>query len=225
VGADRRETSGGEIKVKKLATILGMAALAFAISGTASALVLTFDDVSTIMYDAIPEGYGGLDWDNFYVVHEDYCPGSGYDNGVVSHNYVAYNFGGSPASILISAGDGFPAFDFEGAYITGAWNDGLSVNIVGYLDGSEIYNQTVVVDTDGPTWFDADYYNIDELLFTSSGGTNAGLPLYGGPVIGTGEHFAMDNFTYTPIPEPTTMLMLGCLGAGLAGARKFKRKK
>ena len=29
----------------------------------------------------------------------------------------------------------------------------------------------------------------------------------------------------SPIPEPTSMLMLGGLGAGLAGARKLRRKK
>jgi hypothetical protein len=33
------------------------------------------------------------------------------------------------------------------------------------------------------------------------------------------------QLTGTPIPEPTTMLMLGGLGAGLASARKMRRKK
>jgi hypothetical protein len=202
--------------MKKLAAVFSVAALALAISGTTSALVLTFDDVSTIVYEAIPDGYGGLDWDNMTVVDGTwYSPGSGYDNGTVSEDYVALNLGGDPASILVSAGEGFPAFDFEGAYLTAAWSDGLNINVVGSLGGSEVYNQTVVVDTDGPTWFDFDYYNVDTLVFSSFIGEETGL----------GYQFAMDNFTYTPIPEPTTMLMLGCLGAGLAGTRKLRSKK
>ena len=35
----------------------------------------------------------------------------------------------------------------------------------------------------------------------------------------------VDDIDFTPIPEPTTMLMLGGLSAGLAGARKLRKKK
>ena len=41
----------------------------------------------------------------------------------------------------------------------------------------------------------------------------------------TYDFFAVDDMRYTPIPEPATMLMLGGLGAGLASARKLRRKK
>jgi hypothetical protein len=35
----------------------------------------------------------------------------------------------------------------------------------------------------------------------------------------------VDNIDFEPIPEPATVLMVGCLSAGLAGARKLRRKK
>jgi len=41
---------------------------------------------------------------------------------------------------------------------------------------------------------------------------------------GRGTNFAFE-LTGAPIPEPTTMLMLGGLGAGLASARKLRKKK
>ena len=41
---------------------------------------------------------------------------------------------------------------------------------------------------------------------------------YGGSV-------AISTLTFQPIPEPATMLMLGGLSAGLAGARKLRKKK
>ncbi len=40
-----------------------------------------------------------------------------------------------------------------------------------------------------------------------------------------GAWFSFENVHATVVPEPTTMLMLGCIGAGLAGARRLGRKK
>jgi hypothetical protein len=35
----------------------------------------------------------------------------------------------------------------------------------------------------------------------------------------------IDNVVATPVPEPFSMMMLGCLGAGMLGARKLRRKQ
>ena len=35
----------------------------------------------------------------------------------------------------------------------------------------------------------------------------------------------ISSIDFEPVPEPATILMLGCLGAGLAGATKLRRKK
>lgn len=156
--------------------------------------VITFDDLPGIAtHDAdenpgpyvIPAGYAGLTWENFAVGDgvNYWANPSGYQNGVVSGNNVAFNEYADPAQF-----SGQP-FNFKGAYLTGAWNDGLNVAVEGYRGGTVVYDQTVTVNTSGPTWFNADYRGVDTVRFGSSGGTkNPSLA-------GGGTHFAMDNVT------------------------------
>jgi hypothetical protein len=79
--------------MKKLVTILSVIMLVCTSSvQVASGAVLTFDDITTGITDAVPvpNGYGGFNWDNFNVIHKSFWPGSGYDLGCVTPNYVAY---------------------------------------------------------------------------------------------------------------------------------------
>ena len=67
------------------------------------------------------------------------------------------------------------------------------------------------------TWFDFNFCGVNELEFSSSGGTNAGLGW-------KGEHFAMDNFTFTElaqVPVPSSLILLS---SGLIGVAVFRRK-
>ena len=187
----------------KISTIL---VVLFIITFQAQAYVLTFDDISDFSEDSlpIPDGYGGFNWEDFYYINAPaVVPDSGYDNGLVSGDYVAF------ASTYENPGTGRilgDLFTFNGAYLTGAWRDGLNVKVDGYLNDVLLYSTTVVVDTTGPTWFDFDYVDIDALDFSAYGGTqNPNYPFQ------EGTHFAIDNFTY--IPEPTTFLLfgLGCI--------------
>ena len=53
---------------------LSVAAVAASIltAAPASAVVIGFDDIiSTVSYANIPQGYGGLNWRNFYGIHRD----------------------------------------------------------------------------------------------------------------------------------------------------------
>jgi PEP-CTERM motif len=181
----------------------------------ASAAVLTFDDLTpTSSYANVPNGYGGLDWTNMGYLNSgsSIYTGSGYDLGRVSGDYVAFNKGGMTAQIS----DG--SFDFNDAYFTAAWNNGLNIHAQGLLGGTLVYDVTFQVDYDNPYWLNANFIGIDELVFDSYGGTNIGLN-------GIGTQFAMDNFTYNesaPVPEPATMLLLG---AGLIGLAAVNRKK
>jgi len=181
--------------------------------GQLMASTITFDDLSG---GSIPNGYGGLNWSNFYSLNGDTYGLSGYQNGVVSHSNVVYNAYGDPAAV-----SGSP-FTFNSAYFTAAWNDRLNIEAIGYLAGTAIYDTTFVVNTSGPTLETFNWSNIDEVYFRSSGGVNHGYN-------GGGEHFAMDNFTINgspaAVPEPASLIVWFVLGGGgIAMSRLRKRK-
>jgi hypothetical protein len=158
---------------------------------------LTFDDLSHLGAEgAIPNGYGGLDWSNFYYVNSALIvPSSGYTHGTVSGADVAFNAYANPASVS-------GHFNFVGAYLTGAWNNGLSISVDGYNRDTLVDHETVVVNTDAPQWYEFDYTGITRLVFSSSGGTPAGYN-------GAGTHFAMDNFVESTFDATANISLQG----------------
>ena len=156
------------------------------VTNQAAATTLTFDDLPAAGNgSSVPNGYGGFTWSNFYYLNaSNYAPVSGYAHGTVSGPNVAYNGYGMTAAVSGTT------FNFVGAYLTGAWNDDLSVTVVAYDHGVLVDQQTVVVDTDAPTWFEFDFMGITDLVFSSSGGRGAGYN-------GSGPHFALDDFTFS----------------------------
>ena len=172
------------------------ALVAFSTVAVAQAEIITFDDLPVSGYQ-IPNGYGGLQWNSF-----DYEVGSfgGYANGAVSPDKLAFNDYGHPASFDVSSG----LFNLNYAYLTGAWNDGLQVEVQGFIGGTSVYDNTYTVNTTGPTLINFNYLGIDEALFTSFGGTLN--PAYDGT--GSGNSFAMDNLSITFVPEPSTFVLL-----------------
>lgn len=195
-----------------IATV-GAALIALGIEGAAQAAVWTFEGMSTGNLDPISYGYAGLDWgDNFYGLNTDTpdYTGTGYDNGTVSGNYVAFNGIGFPATV-----EGASPFNLNSAYLTAAWRDDLSVTVEGLNNGSSLYSRTVSLDSTAPTLVDFDYLNIDELRFTSSQTDDV-----------TGQ-FVIDNVNITTVPESSTLssvLVLGALGVGSLLKRKKQQK-
>lgn len=189
----------------------------------AFATVLTFDDIAINKsgfppYETpIMNGYGGLNWSNFYALAPDLSNNNGYVNGIVSGDQVAFNYYGNPAAVSSSP------FDFNGVYLTAAWRNGLNVTVTGSLSGTLLYSRTITVNTSGPTWIAFNFNGIDSLSFDSYGGTNAGLlgdNGSGGKVIGDGTQFAMDNFTFSqaaPVPIPAAFWLFGPGMAALIG--------
>lgn len=184
-----------------LAILLALMAL---ISTTApsSATVLTFDEFSTTGDNQIPvpDKYGGLTWENIWITDGKGWEGSGYYYGSTSGSTVAFNADG------VRGGVTGGSFDFTGTYLTGAWRNGLNIQVQGYRGDILAYDSTVVVDINAPTFFRFDYAGVDRLVFDSFGG----IPVY--PPYAEGYQFAMDDFTFNesgPIPEPSTILLLG----------------
>jgi hypothetical protein len=175
--------------------------------------VLTFDDISAGS-DFIHDGYGGLNWDNMRYNHWDAYSfldaGTGYQYGAISGTGTALDGGSIPASVA-----GSP-FNFIGAYLTGAFRDGLSVTVTGFRNSQQIYNQTIVTSFGTTQFFEFDFNDVDKLVFDSFGGvvqpTSAG---------GTGTNFAMDNFAFSPVPEPSTISLLALGAIGLLARRRF----
>ncbi len=190
--------------------IVVLAVTLLIVSYPACGVILTFDNAIMDPAGTIPNGYGGLNWSYFHALDDaSFSPGSvsGYINGLVSGSYVACNPAAHPA--LVSD----ESFDFIGAYLTGAWNEGLNTTVDGYRDNNLLYSETVVTSYYHPTWYTFNFMDVDKLQFTSFGGVDADE--YDS---GYGEHFAMDNFTF--VPEPATICLLALGGFSLLRKRR-----
>jgi PEP-CTERM motif len=176
-------------------------------------VTIGFDDLPG-SFSPVPNGYYNLGWNNFYYLDGVNYSGnpSGYQNGVVSPNNVAYNAFGNPASIYSAHVD--PFYVLSG-FVTAAWRDNLEINITGYYGGNPVISGDFFINTDGPTYFYATGIAwIDDLVFTTSGGVNHGYN-------GDGTHVALDDLTVHTTPEPATMLLLG---TGILGLVRKLRK-
>jgi hypothetical protein len=205
------------MKIKKSLALL---ALSFGLidNPVTQAAVITFDDLPAIEFaNVIDNGYQSFDWSWFNYIDKFALPNTGFEKGVVSGKYAAYNDFAATATISGNL------FDFNGAYLTAGWNDGLKIEVSGFVNGAEQYTKTVVVNTAQAQWFDFNFFGIDALSFRSYGGErNPQLDF-------DGEHFILDNFTYneprpaTQVPEPSSMILF-CLGIVLFGLVAKRRE-
>ncbi len=179
--------------------LLGVA-LATMLAGQSQAEVITFDELGG--GGAVPDGYRGLHWTNFFYINGTVQAHSGYQPAVVSPDYVAFNGFGSTA--LMSDGE----FELVSAYLTAVWRDGLQVEVIGSRGGTIVpgYDNTYTLSSTAATLITFDYFNIDTVQFISFGGVKN--PNYSGD----GTQFAMDNVV---IPEPATPLLLSAFGASV----------
>jgi len=162
---------------------------------------ITFDDLPSTpfaqFHDPMPAGYAGFDWDNFRPLNGSASVPSGYRNGVVSPNNVIYSVNGNPAQFTNAAG-----FDLISAYVTAAWNDGLQVEVQGFIGTTMAYDNFYSVNTTGPTLINFNYLGVIRVKFITSGGTLN--PAYS--LTGNGRMVMLDNLTIIaaqpPIPSP-----------------------
>ena len=191
----------------------------------ATAQTITFDNLpNTSVLDGslVANGYEGFNWNNFYYLTTStytYNP-SGYQNGTVSGTNVVANGGGYIATMSSQGG----TFSFNSAYFTGAWENGLNIQVSAYLAGALVDTAEFIVDTTGPVLQTFNWSNIDTLTFNSIAGTSAG---YMCSDVSLCNHFAMDNMVVNEVipavPEPSTYAML-LAGLGLLSFYGKRRK-
>lgn len=182
------------------------------------AAVITFDDLPAAELDAIPDGYNGFTWGDSFLtnvsyVHKDTMPGTGFETGVVSGDYAAFNF---LATTSIISGE---QFDFNGAYLTAAWNDGLNIEVTGFLNNLALFTKTIVVSTQQAQWFDFNFLGINSLSLRAWGGTSTD------GTVGN-DFFVIDNFTFndpTSVPESSSLALLLLGAAGILLGRKTRK--
>jgi hypothetical protein len=193
--------------MNKLKVLFGVLCIYFQSSGmilVSAQSLITFDDLpsrSSFPYTSIPAGYNGLLWSNFLVIDAiDSITPNGGQNGTVSPKNVAFNNYGAPANISSSA-----PFDLDSAYLTASWNDGLTIEVQGFVGTTLAYDNIYVVTTAAPTLVDFNYLGINEVNFISSGGTqHTGYS-------SSGTQFVIDNVTVA-VPEPSKVgLLTVCL--------------
>jgi hypothetical protein len=204
--------------MRNLKRALGIMLLAVTVSVPARAQLITFDDLTPSGFGSlIPNGYQGYNWSNWYALNSSsnfYNP-SGYQNGSVSPENVAFNGFADPASV--SSGSTFTA---SSVYVTAAWNDGLNVLIEGLNGGVGMFSTVVVVDTTGPTFVPLGWSGIDELRISGSGGTAHYT---------TGaHHVVIDNLSLNAtanVPEGGSLALLGAglVPLGFALRRRMRR--
>jgi hypothetical protein len=194
--------------MKKLMQSCALVALVLGAASAANAQTINFDDLSSYG-DPIANGYGGVNWDNFFTVGwEQYggLDGTGYQTGTVSSPNVAYNAYGYPASISAISSSGFT---LTSADFTAAWGDQW-VYVNGTQVGGGVLSDSFWTTTSGPVLHTFNWTNVASVTFSTS---------YA--------QLAMDNLTLTPsgaVPEPASWaLMLG--GFGLVGGAMRMRKR
>jgi hypothetical protein len=194
------------MKSMRAAIVLGVLALLSA--GRLEATVVDFDDIDTGgQIVALPLGYGGISWDspNFGVY--------GYDNPP----YVPHS---QPNRVLVNRLDCCPVeeirFSFVGgqAIFDGAWFAGEDERSPGTVT-LNMYLGNVLVATTSPVGLSA------VANFVASGYSGA-VDEVG--ILGARGYYVFDDVTYedvaAPIPEPSTLALLGTGAAFLVRRRR-----
>jgi len=134
--------------------------------------LITFEDLSP---GAIPNGYRGILWTNF-----------GVSNGTLQHtNEGLYNGIVSIPNVAVGGAASFTyggPFDFNSAYVTAAFGNGLQLRAQGFAGTNLLYEKTNSLSMSAPTFIEFNFLQVDKVVFTT---------------IPPGNAFVMDNMATT----------------------------
>ena len=184
--------------------------------------LLTFDDISlspNSTFNPIPDGYGSLVWENFYVLDQTDSRMSivGYSNAFVSGTQIAANYAGLSVGDPLIRSRGL--FDFVSGYFTAANNDGKQLEAQGFSGTTLLYDNTYTLNTTGPKLISFGYSGITEIRFSASGGIPQSPLVFGDRL------FAIDNLTINQVPEPNSSALLVASGAMVWALSLLKLKE
>jgi len=166
----------------------------------ADATVLHFDDLGDGL---VPATYGGLDWSqgDWFAFGEPQDPYTAHSGDV----RVVSGFGDpdSATAILFSG----PS-TFQGAWFAGL--QGATLTFQMYHAGQLVATSSLLDPSSTPQFLASGYDGLVDRLVISSPGQGS---------------FVMDDFTFSAVPEPETLLlMLGGLGVLAIGKRRTSRR-
>jgi hypothetical protein len=188
--------------IKRIAFVFVLTAVAPTV-GFASPTVIGFDDLTGGGAGfSLPAGYAGLNWDPEWFYWD--APQPPYNPSSPMTRIASWNYGGwidfSPI--------GLPVI-FEGAYFSGY--DLATVHFEGYLGGSLVGTSDSLAPSSTPTFLAANF---------------PGPVDYVNVVCQSSDYFAMDDVTFTPVPEASTLFLFGSGGMALMGLMpRLRRRK
>lgn len=181
----------------------------------ATTTTLTFDDLPTALqpggglYSPIPNGYGGLQWNNFDVMNVTSVQqqSSGYHTGLISPNNVAFDVEGNPAAISSTK-----LFDLYSAYLTSTFVPSSVIEIQGFRGATEVYDNSYTITSNGPTFINFNYDNVDQVKFVTP----------------SDHFFVVDDMTINAPDEADTLMLLSggavlCALGVLSGKMKVRQ--
>ena len=141
--------------------------------------------------EKIPDGYAGLNWDNFVALDDqfddNFAPNSGISTVINSGEACAGNKLQGPA--IFSSPDKRDDFDFNSGYFAASHSNDLALKIIAFDDGEKVAVKAITLDREQKfVSFGSKFDDIDTVKIRASGGIDADQG-----DLGAGRFFTVDD--------------------------------